>query len=253
MAWHLSKAMIQDYGSSHFSPEQEAEFSEESCLDGERSAPSKSKIIVVGYSCRDKMTESYSRSQSGTMCGRLTEDRGEALLTWFREVFLARDCQPQEKDKGSAIQGRGFGLRWPELFAKYDPSSSSWKTHQDLFATDSKECSVTLPRSGTMLNGCLSPATPLAQPQRVSVFGYSLPRPTKSHGIKGDWGFGAPTNNRYSSSVRYATRKLLGKKPTPSGVEWLMAWPIGWSGLEPLETGKIQSWLQAHGEYSGDR
>jgi len=29
----------------------------------------------------------------------------------------------------------------------------------------------------------------------------------------------------------------------PYFAEWLMAWPIGWSGFEPLETGLFQSWL----------
>jgi DNA (cytosine-5)-methyltransferase 1 len=36
----------------------------------------------------------------------------------------------------------------------------------------------------------------------------------------------------------------------PPWVEWLMAWPIGWTALLPLETDKFQSWLQQHGEFS---
>jgi len=30
--------------------------------------------------------------------------------------------------------------------------------------------------------------------------------------------------------------------------EWMMGWPIGWTALEPLETGRFRSWLRLHGE-----
>jgi hypothetical protein len=29
--------------------------------------------------------------------------------------------------------------------------------------------------------------------------------------------------------------------------EWMMGWPIGWTALEPLETGRFRSWLRSHG------
>ena len=32
----------------------------------------------------------------------------------------------------------------------------------------------------------------------------------------------------------------------PEWVEWLMGWPIGHTGLRPLETGKYREWLQQH-------
>ncbi len=34
----------------------------------------------------------------------------------------------------------------------------------------------------------------------------------------------------------------------PPWVEWLMGWPIGWTDLKPLETGKFQKWLRLHGK-----
>ena len=33
----------------------------------------------------------------------------------------------------------------------------------------------------------------------------------------------------------------------PTWVEWLMGWPIGWTGLAPLETAKFQRWQRLHG------
>mgnify|MGYP007032449768 CR=1 FL=1 len=34
----------------------------------------------------------------------------------------------------------------------------------------------------------------------------------------------------------------------PPWVEWLMAWPIGWTDLKPLETGRWQAWRLSHGK-----
>jgi hypothetical protein len=33
----------------------------------------------------------------------------------------------------------------------------------------------------------------------------------------------------------------------PTWVEWLMGWPLGWTGCEPLGTGKFQQWCDSHG------
>ena len=35
----------------------------------------------------------------------------------------------------------------------------------------------------------------------------------------------------------------------PEWVEWLMAFPIGFTDLKPLETHKFQSWLQQHSKF----
>lgn len=33
----------------------------------------------------------------------------------------------------------------------------------------------------------------------------------------------------------------------PMWVEWLMGWPLGWTELRPLETGRFREWSQQHG------
>ncbi len=35
----------------------------------------------------------------------------------------------------------------------------------------------------------------------------------------------------------------------PPWVEWLMGWPLEWTGLKPLEMDKFQEWQQQHGVY----
>lgn len=37
------------------------------------------------------------------------------------------------------------------------------------------------------------------------------------------------------------------KRPSPESVEMMMFFPIGWTGLEPVETPKFQQWLSSHG------
>jgi len=32
----------------------------------------------------------------------------------------------------------------------------------------------------------------------------------------------------------------------PSFEEWMMGWPVTWTRLTPLETGRFQSWQQMH-------
>lgn len=34
--------------------------------------------------------------------------------------------------------------------------------------------------------------------------------------------------------------------PSPTNHEWLMGWPIGWTALEPLATGRFHAWLRRH-------
>ena len=35
----------------------------------------------------------------------------------------------------------------------------------------------------------------------------------------------------------------------PDWVEWLMGWPVGWTGLEPLAMDRFHWWLRSHGVY----
>lgn len=53
--------------------------------------------------------------------------------------------------------------------------------------------------------------------------------------------------NRLTSKRESHLQKTVGGKLNPAWVEWLMGWPIGWTGLGPLATDKYQQWLQQHG------
>ena len=57
---------------------------------------------------------------------------------------------------------------------------------------------------------------------------------------------GKPKNSKGKRDLRLDTD---GGALNPAWVEWLMGWPIGWTDLEPLETGKFQSWQRSFGGY----
>ena len=57
-------------------------------------------------------------------------------------------------------------------------------------------------------------------------------------------------NNGAPSQMERNTKPLnaeIGGALNPPWVEWLMGWPIGWTGLQPLETVKYRQWLRSHG------
>lgn len=62
----------------------------------------------------------------------------------------------------------------------------------------------------------------------------------------------AALTDRHKSNLGEVVHGGLETLPTktarlnPNWVEWLMGWPIGWTGLKPLETDKFRSWLQQH-------
>jgi DNA (cytosine-5)-methyltransferase 1 len=55
--------------------------------------------------------------------------------------------------------------------------------------------------------------------------------------------------SRANDRVDHAVMASNGGQLNPTWVEWLMGWPLGWTGLEPLETDKFRSWKQQHSKF----
>ena len=87
--------------------------------------------------------------------------------------------------------------------------------------------------------------TPTTRPDGTGSLGRSIqkriPTPTATDAIKG--GKVSPRPGAMGLS------ETTGGSLNPDWVEWLMGWPIGWTGLRPLETGRFQKWLELHGKY----
>ena len=164
-----------------------------------------------------KTTDALSRSRFGTTCGRLMDDRGEALLMWFREASRVRiSAQPVEAQESKA-RNQDSGQKWRESFAKYDPTTRSLKTVQSSLLEDSTAYCATLPRWGSMQSGELSERTIPAHLTNVIVSGSLLPTPSaSSYGTNQGGGMGR--TGKVRPSLQTMARKNLW--PTPNSRDW---------------------------------
>jgi hypothetical protein len=159
MSWLFSRALV-------------AASSAVNSSDGALSAPLNTTPTPPAFLWRDKTTAAWSRFPSGMTCEPLTDDRGEALLTWFREGFLAKTYQ-QETARASASTDHEAecGDTWRESFARWDRASSSWKTPQSSLLEDLDAFSETWPKWGMMRGGACSALTIAAPPTNEIAFG----------------------------------------------------------------------------------
>ena len=70
-----------------------------------------------------------------------------------REASLAKTLVQQERAQGSKESEADSGQKWHGSFAKWDPATCSWRTHQYSLVGDLEPFSATWPRWGTMRNG----------------------------------------------------------------------------------------------------
>jgi hypothetical protein len=238
--------------------------------------------------CNDSETESCQSSPSGTTSVPSTETRGKEKSMSCAEGFHVRTSAQQVKSGSQSREilpekEAASGKRWHELSERYNLDTSSWKTAQCLLSEGLPWFSVILPKWGTMQGGVCWEDTTQAGIAKANDSGL-WPRPCKSEGTGGMAQTGSVVQMRklvdngqmeYEEALKI-TRGQVHKKnlPTwrteehqgyleengkrysgesfgtlhPSLYEWVMMWPIGWTGLRPLGTDKIQEWLHSHGK-----
>jgi hypothetical protein len=140
MSWLFSQVLVEEYLGDISS-------------DGEQSVQSNGSHTQQAYCAPDKMTAFSRLSRFGMTYKPLTESRGEELLTLYLAGFHAKTSPQPEKEKELTENGQECGEKWHASFTKYDPDSSSWKTHQCSLLGDLDEFSETWPRWGLMRSG----------------------------------------------------------------------------------------------------
>ncbi len=68
-----------------------------------------------------------------------------------------------------------------------------------------------------------------------------------------DWKSSNASPETMSKNARPLNETVTGGKSgqlNPTWVEWLMDWPLEWTALKPLATGRFREWLQQHGDCS---
>jgi len=233
----------------HYLRVQEEESLQDICLGGELLPPLKSKTTHAEFYCNGKLMDSYLDSLSGTTFVHSMENLGEAKSMLSQEDSLAKICQPQEKAKGLTESDQDSGEKWQGSFAKYSPDTHSLRTPQCLLFEDSTEFCATLPRWGLMLGGELWEQQTLVQNTKGIESGLSptppppdnWPTPTTPSGGGNCGGSGA-----YKNAIKNGTH--IPHSINPNLYEWLMGWPIGWTDLAPVVTGRWPFVPQQHGE-----
>lgn len=116
-------------------------------------ALSNSKTTQGESCCSVKGTVSCQDSPSGTTLKPSTENLGGEESMLLQEAFPVPTSVVPGREQESTESNLDSGERWRELLVKYDPITSSWKTHQCLWEEDLAESSVILPKWGMMRNG----------------------------------------------------------------------------------------------------
>lgn len=190
-------------------------------------------------------------------------------LPWMSsaEASPARTSALPARVLGSTAIVLVFGVRSPDWFANFDPSSYSWRTSQRSLVEDWTVFSGTWPRAGMMRSGNASGLTPLVP--RISEIEYGLlPTPTVPNGGRSlshvkEWRGRTPYHKGKKVQVDLAQFVRLWPTPVsddtghrrakyaqggtalstatggplnPMWVEWLMGFPLGWTDCEPLAT-----------------
>jgi hypothetical protein len=225
MSWLYSRVLVEEYLG-------------DTSLDGEQSALSSGKPTQLAYCALDKMTAFSRLSQFGMTYAPLTASLGEELLKSYRAVFLAKTSVPLVQVTDLTEKDQECGQKWLASFVKYDPSMSSWKTHQCSFLGDLDEFSETWPQWGLMQDGeCWE----LTLQDSITNDTESGLLPTV---LATDWKGGTTAPRQDNGKLRfdqwrdYVKLKHGLTYPHPTHSEMRMGWPREWTDLKPLETDK---------------
>jgi len=189
-------------------------------------------------------TGCLSPSPSGMTSPPLTGDHGEGASMSSAGGSPARTSAAQAHAMASTASGQGSGERWRASFARYGRATSSWKTVQCSLLGDSDEFSETWPAWGSMQSGeCSERGMPVLRTRETASGSLRCPTPAAT-----DWKGSSKAGQRRGQLTDPAMGVIPpGGKLNPQWVAWLMGWPIGWTGLEPLEMDRFQQWLRSHG------
>ena len=122
----------------------------------------------IGQTCQTTGTlqESTGEKSKGPICSQ-----GDSH---------AKTSVSQEREQASTEKEAECGSTWRELSVRYDPDTSSWKTHRCLWDEDLSACSLTLPKWGLMRDGVLLERLTLAHRTAANDAGL-LPTPLASN------------------------------------------------------------------------
>lgn len=217
MSWLFSRALVE-------------EFLEANCLGGARSVLLSGTPMPHGFSHSAKTTDRFQPSRYGMTLARLTEDLGAELLTWFRGASPAKSTAAHLE-----------GAAWRKTSGRSNCGSWQMPLH-----------GLSLPRTSHARPSTQRPTTSKRWVTKCDA----LPYRRQTWALT-TFGSGIGYLHTPTHTANYACRSMqkwpncreyvrVFGKPTPTNHEWLMGWPIGWTGLQPLGTDRFRAWQQQH-------
>jgi hypothetical protein len=186
----------------------------------------------------DPATSSWKTAQPS-----LLEDLGESSVIWPRSGMTADGQCWELPTLGHRISGTGSGLSVPTPTV-YDSTGKGKATAH--------------PKRGTTLGGAVRQwptpnardykGAPGAGCQARGGHQSSLPSAVRMFHTPNTGGLDGGSNFRRAAEKRGETMPGGGSL-NPTWVEWLMGWPLGWTDLKPLATGKSPFAPQQPGDY----
>src|SRR5690625_144498 len=218
MSWHFSRALVEEFSGA--------------CSSETTLCALLNEMSGVDMFSFNVKTNEYSlHSQYGMTSAHLMENLGVELWTWFLEDSpVKRSLLLQEEE---TLQRKIYGEKCTGLSEKYALHSSLEKMFPKSRSRKQKQ---TLKVKVIESNTSNFQRQTWVQTTYGADIGY-LHTPTTMAN------FAAPSMQKHKSCQNYVT--VFGKV-NHLNMEWLMGWPTGWSGTEPLEMGKFQLWLQSH-------
>ena len=231
--------------------EQGEESSAASFLDIPQSVLSRLNLIAGKSCCKGSGTESCQSFQSGMMSPPSTELRGGEKLMSSAEDSRAKTSQLLGGGLELKANEAGFGQKWPESLAKYDPNSRSWRTAQCLLFEDLGESLETFPNWGMMRGGECWAQTILEQGIKGRGFGLLGTPLARMWKNRKWWNRSKPMSNldELPATNPEMYGHLAGKQMSLTWLEHHMIFPLGWTDLVPLGIHKFQEWLRSHSEF----
>ena len=217
MSWLYSRVLVEEY-------------LVDNCLDGEPSVPLSGNPTPQAYCAPDKMKDFSRISRFGMTFKPLTEIRGEELLTLYLGDFRARTLAAPERELESRVNEAECGQSSQESLARYDPSTSLWRTAQCSLLEDLEQCLETFPKWGSMQSGACYQQPMLVQITKERESGYWLTPATVN----------IPIRSEESMQKRFEYRKNIGRNGVGAGC---LAEQVEWSGMgSPVGYVTKQNW-----------
>jgi hypothetical protein len=196
----------------HYLQEQGEESSEACCSGGAPLQPLRSKTTHGEFYSNGKLTESYIDSLSGTTLPHSTDIPGAEKSMSSAVDSPVRTSAAPGKVQALLDLEAAYGERWHASLAKFNPDSSSWKTHQCSLLGDWEPFSETWPKWGMMQNGeCSERVMPVRHTSETESGSWPTPTVCGNHNRKGA---------SATSGDGLATAVVARMWPTPNQRDW---------------------------------